>query len=655
MTWSSSPVRSPTLRRAAPPSTPRSSNRSWRRARSGRNRLSMRSRRASMRFWSDMASGKNNAAMASASLVIAEQSVEKYVHSIFQKLGLAWQSDVHRRVKAVLLFLSEQRRQALQRVPHLLQHAGSEALLVDVRRGAACAGVSPEDRLAIARHQHNPRRGLGRADPPGRLYPADARHPDVHQDEVRLERPASWTASSPDIASAMSSKPGVAATTARAARRNGAWSSTTTTPPSLSARAGSCRLMRAPWPGDDSIRRLPPIAPSRSVMFASPAPRALAAGSKPAPSSDTSKSEASLRLPHADRRRGRLARVLAGVLQCLETAEVHRRLDLGRVAADARRPRAACATGRAPRRRKEPRRGRDPPGTADRSRGRAPAGPPAPPPGRPRAGRAGRSPAAGSEPASSRARRRFTMSATSCCWAPSWRSRSIRRRSASRRRDDAGARGPELLGLPPDLVERRLQLRVEPDVAQCEARPAARARRGCALRARRMARRPARAPRRSAPGARPPFAIGATLSGRSPRPSRSAGSHTASQRRPGDSGCGHHGLLGGVEREACPAAIGSRRPPARTARRTPSRPRPTRAGAHGGATRRAPAAARPAGPRGSAVIPNAAQYLARSPRRSARQQAAGHALEPPAHRLVEERRDCRGDHRDGEHRALLVA
>ena len=57
-----------------------------------------------------MASGKNNAATASA-LVVTEQSVEKYVHSIFQKLGLTWQSDVHRRVKAVLLYLSEQRRQ----------------------------------------------------------------------------------------------------------------------------------------------------------------------------------------------------------------------------------------------------------------------------------------------------------------------------------------------------------------------------------------------------------------------------------------------------------------------------------------------------------------------------------------------------------------
>jgi DNA-binding NarL/FixJ family response regulator len=56
----------------------------------------------------EMASGKNNAAIAE-SLVVTPQSVEKYIHSIFQKLGLTWQADVHRRVKAVLLFLSDRR------------------------------------------------------------------------------------------------------------------------------------------------------------------------------------------------------------------------------------------------------------------------------------------------------------------------------------------------------------------------------------------------------------------------------------------------------------------------------------------------------------------------------------------------------------------
>ena len=54
----------------------------------------------------EMAQGKNNAAIA-ASLVITEPSVEKLIHSIFRKLGVAWQPDVNRRVKAVLLYLAE--------------------------------------------------------------------------------------------------------------------------------------------------------------------------------------------------------------------------------------------------------------------------------------------------------------------------------------------------------------------------------------------------------------------------------------------------------------------------------------------------------------------------------------------------------------------
>ena len=40
-----------------------------------------------------MAEGKNNAAIA-ASLVLAEGSVEKVIHSIFAKLGLSWEERV---------------------------------------------------------------------------------------------------------------------------------------------------------------------------------------------------------------------------------------------------------------------------------------------------------------------------------------------------------------------------------------------------------------------------------------------------------------------------------------------------------------------------------------------------------------------------------
>jgi DNA-binding NarL/FixJ family response regulator len=55
----------------------------------------------------EMAQGKSNAAIAQT-LVIVERSVEKVIHSIFLKLGLTWQPDINRRVKAVLVFLSEE-------------------------------------------------------------------------------------------------------------------------------------------------------------------------------------------------------------------------------------------------------------------------------------------------------------------------------------------------------------------------------------------------------------------------------------------------------------------------------------------------------------------------------------------------------------------
>jgi DNA-binding NarL/FixJ family response regulator len=56
---------------------------------------------------SEMAQGKNNAAVA-ATLVLSERAVEKHINSIFSKLALSEEPDVHRRVKAVLLFLSAQ-------------------------------------------------------------------------------------------------------------------------------------------------------------------------------------------------------------------------------------------------------------------------------------------------------------------------------------------------------------------------------------------------------------------------------------------------------------------------------------------------------------------------------------------------------------------
>jgi DNA-binding NarL/FixJ family response regulator len=54
----------------------------------------------------EMAEGKNNAAIA-ASLFLTERSVEKVIHAIFLKLGLTWEPAVHKRVKAVILYLAE--------------------------------------------------------------------------------------------------------------------------------------------------------------------------------------------------------------------------------------------------------------------------------------------------------------------------------------------------------------------------------------------------------------------------------------------------------------------------------------------------------------------------------------------------------------------
>jgi DNA-binding NarL/FixJ family response regulator len=55
----------------------------------------------------------NNAAIAEA-LVLTERSVEKVIHSIFLKLGLTWETAVHKRVKAVILYLAESDQHQLE-------------------------------------------------------------------------------------------------------------------------------------------------------------------------------------------------------------------------------------------------------------------------------------------------------------------------------------------------------------------------------------------------------------------------------------------------------------------------------------------------------------------------------------------------------------
>ncbi|HYB17095.1 MAG TPA: response regulator transcription factor [Streptosporangiaceae bacterium] len=54
----------------------------------------------------EMAQGKSNSAIAAA-VSVSERAVEKHTNSIFAKLGLTEEKDVNRRVKAVLVYLSE--------------------------------------------------------------------------------------------------------------------------------------------------------------------------------------------------------------------------------------------------------------------------------------------------------------------------------------------------------------------------------------------------------------------------------------------------------------------------------------------------------------------------------------------------------------------
>jgi DNA-binding NarL/FixJ family response regulator len=53
----------------------------------------------------EIAQGKSNAAVAK-SLYLSVRAVEKHINSLFSKLRLSEEEDVHRRVKAVLLYLS---------------------------------------------------------------------------------------------------------------------------------------------------------------------------------------------------------------------------------------------------------------------------------------------------------------------------------------------------------------------------------------------------------------------------------------------------------------------------------------------------------------------------------------------------------------------
>jgi DNA-binding NarL/FixJ family response regulator len=77
------------------------------RSRGGRSPLEFLTPRE-LEILAELATGKSNAAIA-ATLYLSERAVEKHSNSIFAKLGITSEPDVNRRVKAVLLYLSETR------------------------------------------------------------------------------------------------------------------------------------------------------------------------------------------------------------------------------------------------------------------------------------------------------------------------------------------------------------------------------------------------------------------------------------------------------------------------------------------------------------------------------------------------------------------
>jgi DNA-binding NarL/FixJ family response regulator len=76
------------------------------RSRAAKSRLSQLTPRE-RELLAEIATGKSNGAIAE-SLVLTKRAVEKHVNSIFSKLGLPETDDVSRRVKATLIFLSEE-------------------------------------------------------------------------------------------------------------------------------------------------------------------------------------------------------------------------------------------------------------------------------------------------------------------------------------------------------------------------------------------------------------------------------------------------------------------------------------------------------------------------------------------------------------------
>ena len=92
----------------------------------------------------EIAQGKSNTAIAD-SLFLTKRAVEKHINAIFWKLGLADAADVSKRVKAALMFLTEEARTPSSAEPRQVgrvharpcARAGPGARAGDRRRGSA--------------------------------------------------------------------------------------------------------------------------------------------------------------------------------------------------------------------------------------------------------------------------------------------------------------------------------------------------------------------------------------------------------------------------------------------------------------------------------------------------------------------------------------
>ncbi len=127
---------------------------------------------------SHMAQGENNAAIA-ASLFLTERAVEKHINSLFHKLGLTEEPDVHRRVMAVLAFLRETgarltslrparvddehraRRVSEHHVRHAVANAPARAVRAAVARRRSCPPAPAPPRRRSGRPARRARPACG--------------------------------------------------------------------------------------------------------------------------------------------------------------------------------------------------------------------------------------------------------------------------------------------------------------------------------------------------------------------------------------------------------------------------------------------------------------------------------------------------------------